>query len=134
MAKLEYLSSTQALSSHLPMYKGAQAHCQCIKEAGSMHNGSIFSYRSIEQHQCFRDTRYTRKTAPMSPSKNYGWWRVILSPSWHWALAFIASFANFLQCRSFGGFQGIRQIRDFTQVWWDFTMMAVIWSHHKNPN
>ena len=74
----------------------------------------------------------------MSPSKNYpkryGWWRVILSPSRHWAPAFIAPFANFLQfqqCQSFGGFQWTRQIWGFTQVWWAFMMMVVIWYHHQ---
>ena len=77
---------------------------------------------------------------PMSPPKNYhkryGWWGVILSPSWHWAPAFISSSANFLQfqqCRSFGGFQWTRQRGGFTKVWWSVTMMAVIWYHHQLP-
>ena len=77
---------------------------------------------------------------PMSPPKNYhkryGWWGVILSPSWHCAPAFISSSANFLQfqqCRSFGGFQWTRQRGGFIQVWWSFTMMAVIWYHHQLP-
>ena len=95
-------------------------------------------YKIHQKKPIKKKKRYTRKTAPMSPSKSYpkhyGWWRVILSPSRHWAPAFIAPFANFLQfqqCQSFGGFQWTRQIWGFTQVWWAFMMMVVIWYHHQ---
>ena len=76
---------------------GAQTRCQCLKEVGSMHSVGASSMQPSNLDSLIRDKPVIAdlnitsvseiQDTPMSPPKNYhkryGWWGVILSPSWH---------------------------------------------------